>query len=83
LHGAHAAMIDPAIKAYVASRKRALRAEIRRTNLFLALNRLHLLAISIKKLGVKARLFLLKTPDYLSSALVILFRRHLVNPSGH
>jgi len=74
------AMHDPALRAWMARRQRALRAETRSANLFLALNRLHLLSISLKKLSIKARLFLLKTPDYLSAVLVALFRRHGASP---
>jgi hypothetical protein len=70
------AMHDPAFRAWMSSRNRSLRAEKRRLDLFLALNRLHLLAISLKKRSIQLRLFVLKTPDYLSAFLVTIFRSH-------
>jgi hypothetical protein len=61
-------MEDPARKAERRAIQRLLRSKARR------LYR-RSITVKLKLLSVKARLFILKTPDYLSTFLVAIFRR--------
>ena len=67
--------LKPAVRAYVRRRRGELQAErlgLIRDSLLL---QLHLARLGLRRLTINAQIFLLKTPDFLTAFLLVIFRR--------
>jgi hypothetical protein len=65
--------LDPTLATERRVVRRRLRAESLGCDLILS-------SLRLRKIGIRARLLLLKTPDYLTAILLVVFRSHRATP---
>ena len=73
-------MHNPARLAFISRTRRTLRAESRRLQILALSAKLRGIGFRLLSLRLKVAILVLKTPDYLTTILVTIFRRHLRKP---